>query len=834
MEQTNSIIDRILAIEHESIAHKLGLVSRAPERLDESLLFDIIGVIDELSRQNDEKSHRILITLSALLWTYKDESWDGLKDFLILALSRSGFGPSSIMVDEEYKDGQYSGMESIINQLAVAIHQFRYEILIGEESFLITNFQKRVWEKCNKNTLVGISAPTSAGKSFIILLKAMDLLLKLDGCIVYIVPTLSLVSQIYSDFAQLLKKFNLTQYKILTTCNNPPEERSNTIFILTQERAISAFGQESSPFENIRLLVVDEIQNIERVADENEQRSKILYDTLIEFRHNSNIDLTIISGPRVENLKSLGLELFGDNILADEEATKDSPVASITYAISKHGNQFYFNQYTETSSTHRTILIENQDFIQGHGQSDYRDNFYQYLSTIIERLGEDSINVVFSPTKDHAERTATLLAEKKASQSSKELESLSDYVKSTVRNNYNLANLVTKGTVYHHGSLPMHIRSVIEEAIKQKLITNVICTTTLMQGVNLPAQNVIIRNPDLAIRKRNGVKPKLTNYEIANLRGRAGRLLKDFIGRTYVLDGNAFESDPDSEKLFAETEKELHSGYGDKYRKNKNEINEVLLDNVAPTVSGDNTFLITYIRQAVLRYGDLARERLKSVGIELSNSDYNSIYLSLRTLSVDTQICINNRYWDPFVINEIFIKQDMFDLPRAINESRIEEKLSQLLAQMKESYSLYYSRYWNLSDRANQSVCISTKEWLKEKLLSEILSGDYYNESTNIEKRIKILQSTVSYGMPMLFKPLYDIKIPESTFPRFIELGAYNPITRRLIELNIPRETAISLFRNYFNQFNQTDFNDYQLKNRIKEIYPTLPYWVQVQLQYIV
>ncbi len=832
MGQIESIIDLVLSVEHETIAHKLGLTTKEPAKIEQNLLYKIVGLIDDLSRQTDERSHRILTTLSAILWTYRETSWDGLKDFLILALSRSGLGPSSIMVDDRYEDGQYSAMESFINQMAVSIHQFKYEVLICEKSFLLTSFQKRVWEKCEANTLVGISAPTSAGKSFIILLKAIDLLIKQDGCVVYIVPTLSLVSQVYSDFTRLLKKFNLSRYKILTNCNITPTERSNSIFILTQERAINAFTQEPCPFENVRLLVVDEIQNIERVADDNEQRSKVLYDTLIEFRHNSNIDLTIISGPRVENLKSLGLELFGDTNIAEEETTKDSPVVSITYAINKYNNRYFFNQYTEISPSHKSILIETPDFIQGYGKAQYTDEYTGYLSTIIERLGRNNVNVIFSPTKDQAENIASTLAAKISTQSNSLQQSLSNYIKSTVRDNYGLANLILKGTAYHHGSLPMHIRFVIEEAIKQKLVTNIVCTTTLMQGVNLPAQNVIIRNPDLAIKKpKNGTKPKLTNYEIANLRGRAGRLLKDFIGRTYVLDGNAFECDPDSDKLFPETEKELHSGYGNKYRENKNDINEVLLENIAPTTSGDNAFLVTYIRQAILRYGDLSIERLKSVGIELSRTEYNSISSSLRTLSVNRQICINNRYWDPFDINEIFIRQDTFDLPRSTNETGIESKLNSLLTQMKESYPIYYSRYWKVADRANQSVCISTKEWLKEKLLSEILSSNYYDDPTNIEKRIKILQSSVSYGMPMLFKPLYDIKIPDSTFPRFIELGAYNPITRRLIELNIPRETAITLYRNHFNGFNQADFNDFQLRNKIREVYQTLPYWIKVQLQ---
>jgi hypothetical protein len=55
-----------------------------------------------------------------------------------------------------------------------------------------------------------------------------------------------------------------------------------------------------------------------------------------------------------------------------------------------------------------------------------------------------------------------------------------------------------------------------------------VCTTTLMQGVNLPAQNVIVRTPNLYVKKQYGREPKLSRYEFANLRGRAGLYMKIF------------------------------------------------------------------------------------------------------------------------------------------------------------------------------------------------------------------------------------------------------------------------------------------------------------------
>ncbi|WP_114626125.1 hypothetical protein [Capnocytophaga canimorsus] len=109
------------------------------------------------------------------------------------------------------------------------------------------------------------------------------------------------------------------------------------------------------------------------------------------------------------------------------------------------------------------------------------------------------------------------------------------------------------------------------------MINNIVCTTTLMQGVNIPAQNVIMRNGNIRLKKENGIMPKLTNYEISNLRGRAGRLLKDFIGRTFVLDQNAFENKAETITLFQDEEKSLKTGYSNIFEKYNKQINSLYL-----------------------------------------------------------------------------------------------------------------------------------------------------------------------------------------------------------------------------------------------------------------
>jgi hypothetical protein len=123
---------------------------------------------------------------------------------------------------------------------------------------------------------------------------------------------------------------------------------------------------------------------------------------------------------------------------------------------------------------------------------------------------------------------------------------------------------------------------------------------------------------------------------------------------------------------------------------------------------------------------------------------------------------------------------------------------------------------------------VEIEEAIKERPLFDILSDPYYDDNTEAtDDAISFLEGKISYGLALLSKPLYDIKAPDSVFPRFIEMGAHRPETRRLIELNIPRETAIYLTENY----GFTDIeNKQQLIRQIRNIRTQLPYWYKIQL----
>lgn len=840
---TNSqkeIISGLLRVEHENYALKLDLINSEKKVIERKLLAHAISLIDKLSRNEQEFPRRISVLAIALSWEYADTEYkDSLREIFIVALTRMGIAPSTILIDESFKkDGHYSPFSSYINEISVVANQLKFEIDLNSKRYLLTEFQKKVWDSIDNNKIVCISAPTSAGKSFVIYLKIIERLLNGDDSIVYIVPTISLVNQVTKDLVKLLKEFSLTDVGVFTSIQE--EASSKFVYVLTQERAISGFGEDSQ-FIELNLLVVDEVQNIERVGSDSDQRSKILYDFLKEIKHQTKTQRIILSGPRLKNIGNLGFDIFDE--VSYEAETKLPPVVNITYSVSRSGKKYYFNQYSDVYEQPASIEITNSEYIKGIGGSIYNNNFHNYLLSILNKIEPEKSNLIFSPTARQARKTAIFLSEHKADINDEKLDSLSQYIEHFVHPEYDLVNLVKSGIAYHTGKLPLHIRSVVEDAFSSNVINNIVCTTTLMQGVNFPASNILVRNPYLFVKRQKHMENiKLSNYEFSNLRGRAGRLLKEFIGRTIVLDESSFEVEPSQESLFEHAEKELSTGYSEYYQKYKTDIDEDISNDVL-TDDGKEKYLLTYIRQTIFRHRENSISRLKEVGIDLADEKISHTIKSLDSLEVPAQIILNNRYWDPFDLELLFqcVKTKKVDLlPKNIWDHNLQNSLINAVSDLLEILPYYFKRYISNPnedpDRLNKyiwSICTYATGWGREKLLRDVLSERNFSEnaSDDIDKAVQTISSKVSFGLPMLLKPLADMSESENSVLSIIEIGAYSKVTKFLISKGVPRDTAIYLKDHYLQAYNVEDPNFNKLQFDLGNIKNRLTPWIANQIE---
>src|SRR5690606_22256852 len=84
-----------------------------------------------------------------------------------------------------------------------------------------------------------------------------------------------------------------------------------------------------------------------------------------------------------------------------------------------------------------------------------------------------------------------------------------------------MVNLLHKGVVIHHGSVPLEVRFLVEDFIRAGFAKICFATSTLAQGVNMPFDIVWLDNM-----RFQGESDEERSLSFKNLIGRAGRLSK--------------------------------------------------------------------------------------------------------------------------------------------------------------------------------------------------------------------------------------------------------------------------------------------------------------------
>lgn len=831
--RVQAAVEMILDIEHRRFGHKIGLFDKGVTDLSLDQLVELIYAIDEFGIAQCDADARLAVQIVALVWEHcSTDQRDHIRGLCVGVLSRIGVSPSASMLENEPKKKSelLSPLYSLSGEMASAIHQVDHSEVIGGQEYYLTEFQSRVLDAVSTRQVIGVSAPTSAGKSFALYLCIVRLALSSPAPMIYIVPTISLMNQVSRDLRSLMDAHELHDWQVLTTFDGEYKRR---VFVMTQERALPQHIQGVDG--NFSLMVIDEVQNLERFSEDQDLRAKILLDSITELYEKSAESKVVLSGPRVSKLRELGETLFG--ICAEEVETSQAPVASLTYAISKDKRGVLLTQYSEFNRAGRPLRAAQGVVVPGFGGAIYSDEYIDYMSTVLARLGHGSKPIIFSPTADQARKTAVgltraLPALKESSGSQRSL--LAKYIAESIHPKYDLVRCVKAGIGFHTGRVPAHIRYVCEMAYSEGELSTMVCTTTLMQGVNLPANIVIARNPNLFIRKRGGGDPKLSPYEFSNLRGRAGRLMKDFVGRTLVMDGDSFDED-NSGDLFPDPNKDVKPSYRDLFEKNKAAVVESLVN---PKLGDEaSRFICSQIRYAFVRFGSSATGRLESKGIDLPKNIIADVQRQLSRLDVGRDVCLANRYWDPLDLQEIkdnFNSAGINELPDSpwLIDSDDLERILEFQARVSP---YYFERYLGARQEGRlRTLSISAIDWAREKPLQDMLRSVYSpgNEAAAIESRVSDIQKYVIYGIPALLKPIADINGSGAGLLAAIESGVYTQVARMLVAKGLYRDTAVKVRRKLLPKLD----GDISLVEKIgmetidRQIHH-LDYWVRRQVE---
>ncbi|RRK09186.1 helicase, partial [Lactiplantibacillus garii] len=372
--------------------------------------------------------------------------------------------------------------------------------------------------KSLSNELTSFSAPTSMGKTFLIE-KYIELQVKegVVGNFAITVPSKALITEVK---VQLIKdlgaKLGEKQYRVIS---HPEEYRvdyeGSYICVMTPERLLALLTQYSEA--RLIHLFIDESQKVTEASS----RSVFYYEIFDRVSAWENRPKVTFASPSIPN-PGIFKKLVQTAASNDGLRIVESPVTQV---------EIIFDRYANKAEVYDDL---NQNTIP-IGKLKETLSVPDIIRKMISILGNSNCNLVYYGSKVNAISDAVVVSRSMEESNDPRLIELADYISRKIHPKYILVKLVRKGIAFHTGELPVDVRIRIEEACRQGILKLVFCTSTLLEGVNLPADNIFVTT------LQNG-KRTLSQLDFLNLIGRVGRLGHSMLGNIFLITGDTANS----------------------------------------------------------------------------------------------------------------------------------------------------------------------------------------------------------------------------------------------------------------------------------------------------
>lgn len=387
----------------------------------------------------------------------------------------------------------------------------------------VNRFQRLFWKLAEVNDWVSISAPTSAGKSYIVGLWLAEFLRNNPlSNVVYVVPTRALIQQVQQDIESLLFSENIEKASVATLPlrSSIVDDKAN-VFVFTQERFHILLGEHDLDL-SLGLLIIDEAQKIGDNC-----RGVLLQQAIESVVATSPKCKILFASPMTKN-PEIFLEDAPDVISSAHLSSEDTTVCQ---------NLLWVSQVPGCVMDWTVELISKSNPVQlGKIELPARPApVSKRLPFVAFAMGNpEGGNVVYVNRPSDAEKVAKqlfdLVGEDPALSEDEEINALIDLIQKTIHGKYALCNVLRRGIAFHYGNIPLLIRTEIERLFSLNKIRYLACTSTLIEGVNMSCQNMFVRGP------KKGSGTPMNPNDFWNLAGRAGRWGKEFQGNVVCVD----------------------------------------------------------------------------------------------------------------------------------------------------------------------------------------------------------------------------------------------------------------------------------------------------------
>ena len=346
--------------------------------------------------------------------------------------------------------------------------------------FVFHSLQYKIYRLIMQGRNVVLSAPTSMGKSAII--DSVLATRKLKR-VVLVVPTIALIDETRRRIAQQ----SAFGYEIIHHNSQIPKRNRPTLYILTQERV-----NERKDLDNIDLFVIDEFYKL-GLRGGDDERAIALNIALSKLAIVSKQFYMI--GPNIDDIRGL--------------AHLDRPYFFIpskfnTVAVNVHEYGIASTDRPKKNLAVRGILESNRCEDNRIKQTIIYCRSPQGAGDLAQEIIE--WDIVHELSSDYTE-----------------------WVEENYGKDWIYSRAIRNGVGIHHGSLPRAIQQHTVDLFNQKKISVLVCTSTIIEGVNTNAESVVIYD------NRNG-NSALDRFTHNNIKGRAGRMRVHFVGEVHCLE----------------------------------------------------------------------------------------------------------------------------------------------------------------------------------------------------------------------------------------------------------------------------------------------------------
>lgn len=496
----------------EDVAYLLSVAGRLallPEKSDHVVAYEIVTKLVEL---------------------FSDEA-PGIVQAANVILARLGNFPACRYTNKHFAKTGQPEVRVRLHDFEAISREVENTVRILESDITLTDFQHELFDKRTRSSSISVSAPTSAGKSFLIALDIVRFLLKSPGTtIVIIVPTRALIRQVMRDVIEQLNSFHLPAVRVSCIPEPIPAEarKSGQVLVFTPERLTSLLN-ESDGKENISLLIIDEAQE---VGDDS--RGIILQGAIERTLARNPTAELLLACPLRSNPAYL-LNLFGRQSEGLFFTEQNSPVSQNIILVAKVDNK---TKLANLSLLQKDSIIPVGTVELAHKLRGNIDVLQANAALSLTHEGDSSIIYANGPRM--AEDVAIAMAANLPllEPMSPAVQGVITFVKEHVHPLHPLIKTLEHGVAFHYGHMPDLLRMGVEDLFRKGAVQYICATSTLLQGVNLPAKNVFMFRPT-----RKPTVP-MDQGSFWNLAGRAGRMMHEYGGNVWCICPDEWDTKP--------------------------------------------------------------------------------------------------------------------------------------------------------------------------------------------------------------------------------------------------------------------------------------------------